>query len=160
MFEYHVLPIWLIIALIVLFFVLWVSFTIIDNDKSVKYALGYSYISIIVISVVAIIACFIISSKTDSPLTINDQKIVMAKNINSDKIIQKVSNESGIKAINIKGNNKENVEKFVNGSMVEFAGIKDNSTVQGAIFFEGNNMNIVINEEKANKKETIVVPVK
>lgn len=160
MFKYHVLPIWLIIALIVLFFVLWVFFTIIDDDRSVKYALVYSYLSIVVISAVAIIACFIISSKTDSPLTINDQKIVMDKNINSDKIIQKVSNESGIKAINIKGNNKENVEKFVNGSMVEFAGIKDNSTVQGAIFFEGNNMNIVINEEKDNKKETIVVPVK
>lgn len=160
MFEYHVLPIWLIIALIALFFVLWVFFTIIDDDKSVKYAFGYSYISIVVISAVAIIACLIISPKTDSPLTINDQKIVMTKNINSDKIVQKVSKESGIKAINIKGNNEKNVEKFVNGSMVEFTGIKDNSTVQGAIFFERDNMNIVINQEKANKKETIVVPVK
>lgn len=69
-------------------------------------------------------------------------------------------NETGVENISINSNNdaRKTFEHLQQGKFISFEGIKENSRIEGSVYFSENSMVILVNENDAENK--IVVPTK
>lgn len=101
---------------------------------------------------------------TDNPLHFESSDSGVNKAITYDvdqsgfeKVLQ---NETGVESISINSNNnaKKAFEYLQQGKFISFEGIKENSRIEGSVYFSENSMVILVNENEAENK--IVVPTK
>ena len=176
MFELTVSPIWVLCLILFAAFIGMMAPKIVEEivrtrRKNVDASQSWSTWSLISGLVIAIAICLIaiFTGMTEKNTTINnplqfdhsETNGALAYTVDQSGFEKTLMEETGVEGVIINNNNdaKKTFEHLQQGKFINFEGIKENSRIEGSVYFSENSM-VILMDDKGDFENKIVVPTK